>query len=156
MQVSSLVLITFFSWKTFWNVLISVLCVNESSEKWRFLLVSEQFYLIVLFIKPKFSLESTFKTMSSCKVCLFLHSNGLFQKVHEVIMISKTTEIVYQRTTGPLGPVLKKFQRTGPFRTSKFPKGPLRTSFLSRNYYQVFQSGFLGISMTSLLNPPNP
>ena len=37
--------------------------------------------------------------------------------------------LVYQRTSGPLGPVLKKIWRTGPFRTSKLPKGPLRTAF---------------------------
>ena len=37
--------------------------------------------------------------------------------------------LVYQRTSGPLGPVLKKNWRTGPFRTSKLPKGPLRTAY---------------------------
>ena len=43
---------------------------------------------------------------------------------------AELSKVVCQRTAGPLGPVLKNFKRTGLFKTSKLPKGPLRTSFL--------------------------
>ena len=76
--------------------------------------------------------------------------------IFEFMINRSIHQVVYQRTAGPLGPVLKKFKRTGPFRTTKLPKGPLRTSFLIKELLSGFQNGFLRILTTSLFNPPNP
>ena len=54
------------------------------------------------------------------------------------VNITGVPTIVYQRTAGPLGPVLQKIQRTGPFRTSKLPKGPLRTSFFIHELLHIW------------------
>ena len=65
--------------------------------------------------------------------------------------------LVYQRTAGPLGPVLKKILEDRSVQDLKIAKRTSKDLFFdSGSIISVFQNSFLEILMTSLLNPPNP
>ena len=64
---------------------------------------------------------------------------------------AELSKVVCQRTAGPLGPVLKNFKRTGLFKTSKLPKGPLSTSFLVQELLLGFL--FIFVKLASFYKP---
>ena len=83
--------------------------------------------------KGGLTLKNIFILGQICKKRVPFHSPEHYRPKYKMLRV-----VVYQRTAGPLGLVLKKLYRSGPFRTLKLPKGPLRTAFLIQELLLIF------------------